>query len=195
MKVLAVLALAAATVAFANPASAGPKRPVAAATPAKAPLSALAEAQQYIQASRAIEAATSSGVNVRDYSRLVSELSAATTALDEELEARGEKEVRRQITLALDRYQRAKDFWSACIGDSGVTHGFVHLSMDTLASAYAKQLLVDFPEMNRPSKEGGVLDKLSDSATVYGMAYQPAMLSKLWDEAGAASKSARQSLR
>lgn len=169
------------------------KRPIPSAT-ARAPLSSLPEVQQFVQASRNLDAAVESGVNMQEYSRLVVELTAASSALDEALEPMGRLELREQITNVLRTHQRAKDFWNACLGDRAVSHSLINTSVpDSLAAAHATQLLRDFPTMNQDTKSGGAL-VFMDGRT-QPLVYQDAVLSILWNNAGNSAKSLRQQLR
>lgn len=189
-----VLVFTIAAMVLAAPVTAAPKRAKTAASSSKTSVSALPETQQYIQASRALDAATGSGVNVTNYSKLVTDLHAATLALDEVLDAKSADELRSQLAFVLDRHQRAKEFWSACIGDSAYRHGFVFVRASTLAAEYARRLLTDFPSLNRPMEEGGAMTAISESSG-YSTVYVSAVLQALWLEANEASKAVRQSLR
>lgn len=138
------------------------------------------EARDVVRALRSIEARTSSGLTVAEYSREVGDLQIAAVALDELLERRGENAVRAQLVNAVTPWQDAKDVWSACVRPRECGYKIIALGLtDDAGTQLAKGLLAKYPAMNRLESQGGVLmDERAGNNP--GRIYYPALLSALW---------------
>ena len=164
------------------------------AATSRAPAGASVEATDAIRGLRALEAKLNSGMSYSVYSQEVSELAATLSALEEFLEQkRGSDGLRRQLALVLKRYQDAKELWGVCALSDECPYGLLHVDDNGRAARQAKAVFSEFPAVNVPREQGGVLAKLEGS-TSYTLVYYPQLLLVLWDDAKEQGKLLRAAL-
>jgi hypothetical protein len=99
-----------------------------------------------------IESALLNGNRVPDFHKL----DVALSTLDEMLKTRGTPNLRAQLRAMWARYEQLGEFWTVCHLESKVYKGeLIPLKKATIASLLAREVLTEFPELNRPFPDGG----------------------------------------